>query len=289
LKKPRTTVGWKGLINDPKLDGSYEINKGLHLARGLLCEINEMGLPCGVEFLDTITPQYLADLVSWGAIGARTTESQVHRELASGLSMPIGFKNSTSGDIQTAIEAVKAASSPHCFLSVGKLGLSAIIRTSGNDSCHVILRGGKDGPNYDAKSVAEVVKISQQMGTNGRIMIDCSHGNSRKVHTNQPLVAEDVAKQVAEGNEKILGVMIESFLVEGSQSIPADGVRYLTYGQSVTDACLSWKQTVPVLHRIAEAVKARRQKLPGIIFTNEKKRLMTSHNIIWYESDPTEE
>jgi len=257
FEKPRTTVGWKGLINDPLLNGSYQINTGLRTGRGLLRDLNSQGVPCGVEFLDTITPQYLADLVSWGAIGARTTESQVHRELASGLSMAIGFKNGTSGDVQVALEAVKAASTPHSFLGVGKYGLSSILRTAGNSSCHVVLRGGKN-PNYDAKSVADAVECSEKLGVEPRIMIDCSHGNSQKLHTNQPIVASDVAKQVAEGNDYIIGVMIESNLVEGAQKIPEEGPQYLRYGQSITDACLSWKQTEPVLVELAEAVKQRR-------------------------------
>jgi 3-deoxy-7-phosphoheptulonate synthase len=189
FEKPRTTVGWKGLINDPYLNGTFQINKGLHVGRGLLRDLNAMGLPCGVEFLDTISPQYLSDLVAWGAIGARTTESQVHRELASGLSVPIGFKNGTNGNVDVAFEGVKAATHPHCFLGVGKLGLSAIIRTSGNDCCHIILRGGTSGTNYDKDSVAKAVNFGKQFGVEPRIMIDCSHGNSQKIHTNQIPVA----------------------------------------------------------------------------------------------------
>jgi len=258
FEKPRTTVGWKGLINDPFLDESFQINKGLHIGRQFLCDLNELGLPCGVEFLDTITPQYVADLVSWGAIGARTTESQVHRELASGLSMPIGFKNGTTGNVDIAVEAVKAASSAHCFLSVGKLGLSAIVCTSGNDTCHIILRGARDTTNFDAKSVASAENISKKLNAEPRIMIDFSHGNSSKVYSNQPIVAADVAKQISEGNTNIIGVMIESNLIEGNQKIPAQGRQYLTYGQSITDGCISWQQTVPVLKLLAEAVRARR-------------------------------
>jgi len=258
FEKPRTTVGWKGLINDPFLDGSFQINKGLHIGRGFLCDLNNMGLPCGVEFLDTITPQYVADLVSWGAIGARTTESQVHRELASGLSMPIGFKNGTTGNVDIAVEAVKAASAAHCFLSVGKLGLSAIACTNGNDTCHIILRGARDATNFDAKSVAEASDISLKMGVDPRVMIDFSHGNSSKIFTNQPIVGADVAKQISEGNSNIIGVMIESNLVSGSQKLPSDGPLHLIYGQSITDGCIAWLDTVPLLHLLAAAVRTRR-------------------------------
>jgi len=222
-----------------------------------------MGMPCGVEFLDTITPQYLADLVSWGAIGARTTESQIHRELASGLSTPVGFKNSTEGNCKVAIEAIKAASVEHCFLGVGKHGLSAIVQTTGNESCHVILRGGETLTNYDEKSIADVSKLSNSLGVEASIMVDCSHGNSKKIHTNQPIVAEDVARQIAAGNIDIMGVMLESFLVEGTQKIPPEGAQYLRYGQSITDACLSWQQTEPVLNCLAKAVKERRTRKPA--------------------------
>eukprot|EP01123_Difflugia_compressa_P014645 TRINITY_DN786_c0_g1_i2.p1 TRINITY_DN786_c0_g1~~TRINITY_DN786_c0_g1_i2.p1 ORF type:complete len:360 (+),score=63.83 TRINITY_DN786_c0_g1_i2:758-1837(+) len=258
FEKPRTTVGWKGLINDPDLNGTFQINKGLRLGRGILRDLNALGVPCGVEFLDTITPQYIADLVSWGAIGARTTESQIHRELASGLSVPIGFKNGTNGNVDVAFEGIKAAASPHCFLGVGKLGLSAIIRTSGNDSCHIILRGGISGTNYDAESVAKSSVFGRKFGLEPSIMIDCSHGNSKKVHTNQISVSEDVAQQLASGNRDIIGVMIESNLVEGNQKLPDEGPQYLRYGQSITDACVSWKQTEPILRKLAEAVRARR-------------------------------
>jgi len=220
-----------------------------------------MGLPCGVEFLDTISPQYIADLVSWGAIGARTTESQIHRELASGLSVPIGFKNGTNGNVDVAFEGVKAAMSPHCFLGVGKWGLSAIIRTGGNDTCHIILRGGTTGTNYDAESVNKATTFARNvMKIDPAIMIDCSHGNSNKIHTNQIPVSQEVAKQITEGNKDIIGVMIESFLVEGNQKIPEEGPHYLRYGQSITDACLSWSQTEPVLRNLAKAVVARRTK-----------------------------
>jgi len=257
FEKPRTTVGWKGLINDPHINGSYQINTGLRVGRSLLRDINASGMPCGVEFLDTISPQYLADLVSWGAIGARTTESQVHRELASGLSMPIGFKNGTSGDIQVAAEAVKAASVPHSFLGVGKYGLSAIVRTTGNDSCHIVLRGGKE-PNYGDSFVKKAVETSKALAIEPAVIIDCSHGNSQKLHTNQPGVASAVAKQVAAGNKDIIGLMIESNLEEGTQKVPESGPKNLKYGQSITDACLSWKQTEPVLRELAAAVKQRR-------------------------------
>jgi 3-deoxy-7-phosphoheptulonate synthase len=214
-----------------------------------------------VEFLDTISPQYLADLVSWGAIGARTTESQIHRELASGLSMPIGFKNTTSGDYLVAVESIKAAASPHSFLGVGKYGLSAIVKTTGNDSCHIILRGSRDSPNYDAETVRKSAEVAKQMHVDSRVMIDCSHGNSQKIHTNQPKVAAEVVRQVASGDYSIIGVMIESNLVEGAQKVPDNaGIHDLKYGQSITDACLSWEQTVPVIKALAEAVKARREK-----------------------------
>eukprot|EP01125_Pyxidicula_operculata_P010149 TRINITY_DN3347_c0_g1_i1.p1 TRINITY_DN3347_c0_g1~~TRINITY_DN3347_c0_g1_i1.p1 ORF type:complete len:372 (-),score=81.23 TRINITY_DN3347_c0_g1_i1:96-1166(-) len=258
FEKPRTTVGWKGLLNDPYLNGSYQINQGLRIGRGVLRDINALGVPCGVEFLDTISPQYLADLVSWGAIGARTTESQIHRELSSGLSMPIGFKNSTSGDYLVAVESIKAASAPHSFLGVGKYGLSAIVRTTGNDTCHLILRGGRDSPNYDANHVKKSEEIFANMKIDARIMIDCSHGNSCKVHTNQPVVVNDIVTQVSAGNKNIIGLMIESNLVEGTQKIPDEGPQYLRYGQSITDACLSWKQTLPLFKSLAEAVRARR-------------------------------
>jgi 3-deoxy-7-phosphoheptulonate synthase len=259
FEKPRTTIGWKGLINDPDLNGTFQINKGLHIGRGLLRDLNEIGVPCGVEFLDTISPQYMADLVSWGAIGARTTESQIHRELASGVSCPIGFKNGTNGNVDVAYEGIKAAMNPHCFLGVGKWGISAIIRTGGNDSCHIILRGGSTGTNYDAASVAKAAAFARNnMKLEPAIMIDCSHGNSNKIHTNQVPVSADVAKQISEGSRDIIGVMIESNLVEGNQKVPTEGPHYLQYGQSITDACLSWSQTEPVLRKLAQAVTARR-------------------------------
>ncbi|MEO5766994.1 MAG: 3-deoxy-7-phosphoheptulonate synthase, partial [Polyangia bacterium] len=244
------------LINDPHLDGSFAINEGLHLARALLLDLAELGIPTGCEFLDTITPQYLADLVSWGAIGARTTESQVHRELASGLSVPVGFKNGTDGNVKIAIDAVQAASHPHSFLSVTKQGLSAIVVTRGNPDCHVILRGASHGPNFGADPVAQAVRALQKVGLPPRVMIDCSHGNSGKDPRRQPAVASDIAAQIAGGSSVLGGVMIESHLVEGRQD-PQPG-RTLTYGQSITDACLSWQDTVPVLAELAAAVRARR-------------------------------
>jgi 3-deoxy-7-phosphoheptulonate synthase len=256
FEKPRTTVGWKGLINDPRLDGSFAINEGLGLARGLLLELGELEVPAGCEFLDTITPQFIADLVTWGAIGARTTESQVHRELASGLSMPVGFKNGTDGNVQIAVDAIRAASHPHQFLSVTKQGLAAIVVTKGNDTCHVILRGGQRRPNYHAEDVEATARILQRAGLPPRVMVDCSHGNSGKDHTRQPAVARDVAAQVAEGSTYIFGVMLESHLVGGRQDVTPG--RPLSYGQSVTDACLSWIDTVPVLEGLAHAVRARR-------------------------------
>lgn len=263
FEKPRTTVGWKGLINDPFMDGSFKINKGLRIARELLLEINELGVPTGCEFLDTISPQYIGDLVSWGAIGARTTESQVHRELASGLSVPVGFKNGTDGSVQIAIDALKAVSEPHHFLSVTKQGLSAIVCTSGNRSCHIILRGGAAGPNYDAESVRVVYDKLLRAGVNSRVMIDCSHGNSQKDHRKQRLVVESIVEQITSnsmGNaDSICGVMIESNLVEGRQDINPANPSAMKYGQSVTDACLGWEETVAVLDRLCEAVQQRRR------------------------------
>jgi 3-deoxy-7-phosphoheptulonate synthase len=256
FEKPRTTVGWKGLINDPGLDGSFEINRGLRIARKLLVDLGEIGIPAGSEFLDTISPQFVADLISWGAIGARTTESQVHRELASGLSVPVGFKNGTDGNIQIAIDAIRAARGSHHFLSVTKQGLSAIVTTTGNDACHLILRGSQGGPNHDAKSVAEVAAKLRNVGLPARIMIDCSHGNSQKDYRRQPAVAHEVAEQVATGSDAICGVMLESHLVEGRQDLEPG--KPLVYGQSITDACISWEMTVPILEELADAVRARR-------------------------------
>lgn len=260
FEKPRTTVGWKGLINDPAMNGSFQINKGLRLARSFLLSIASLGLPSAVEFLDTISPQYIADLVSWGAIGARTTESQVHRELASALSMPIGFKNGTDGGVDVACDACGAARSGHVFLSVGQTGLSSIVETEGNPDTHIILRGGKDGPNYSEEHVKAVCEKLRKKKLAEKIMIDCSHGNSSKNHTNQPKVAEEIARQLEESETAgcIMGVMIESNLVEGRQDIPLSGPSGLVYGQSVTDACISWRDTVPVLDRLRAGVRARR-------------------------------
>lgn len=261
FEKPRTTVGWKGLINDPNLDGSFQVNKGLKLARKLLLDINEIGVPCGCEFLDTISPQFTADLVSWGAIGARTTESQCHRELASGLSMPVGFKNGTSGDIQVAVDALRSAKSPHAFLSVTKQGLAAIVHTNGNPHCHVILRGGKDGPNYDAKSIEKTKGIMDKAGIECRVIVDCSHANSFKKHSNQPKVLADIGAQIAAGGNEIVGIMIESNINEGNQKLKP-GVTLpssLKYGVSVTDACVNIAQTKQMLEGLAAAVRARRK------------------------------
>ncbi|MEE7558636.1 3-deoxy-7-phosphoheptulonate synthase, partial [Xanthomonas sp. Kuri4-2] len=255
FEKPRTTIGWKGLINDPDLDGSFNINKGLRIARGLLRDINRIGLPAGVEFLDTISPQYIADLVAWGAIGARTTESQVHREMASGMSCPIGFKNGTGGDVKIAADAVGAASHPHHFLSVTKDGATAIVATQGNPDCHVILRGGKQ-PNYDAANVEAASQALHGAGLPARLMIDASHANSGKNPDNQPRVIDDVAAQLAAGETRIVGVMVESHLVGGRQELVAG--RPLTYGQSITDGCIDWDTSLPVLERLAAAVRARR-------------------------------
>lgn len=259
FEKPRTTVGWKGLINDPRLDGSFRIEEGLRLARSLLMDINGMGLPAGCEYLDTITPQYIADLVSWGAIGARTTESQVHRQLASGLSCPIGFKNGTNGDVKIALDAIVAASQPHHFPAVTKDGRAAIASTRGNEDCHLILRGGTR-PNYDAESVQAAAAGALKAGLAPRIMIDASHANSSKKPENQPAVIEDVARQVAAGDRRILGAMVESNLVAGRQDLMPG--RLLTYGQSVTDGCIDWPSSVAVLETLAEAVRARRRGAP---------------------------
>jgi 3-deoxy-7-phosphoheptulonate synthase len=256
FEKPRTTVGWKGLVNDPSLDGSFQINTGLRMARSLLRSIVDLGLPTGTEFLDTITPQFIADLVSWGAIGARTTESQVHRELASGLSMPCGFKNGTDGNVDIAIDAVRAASHPHHFLSVTKQGIAAIVATRGNDCCHVVLRGAKAGPNHDAAAISAAVQSLEKANLPGRVMVDCSHGNSQKDHRRQHAVAISLAEQISAGSDAILGVMIESHLVEGRQDF--DPTIPLRYGQSITDACVSWEQTEPMLRLLADAVASRR-------------------------------
>ena len=258
FEKPRTTVGWKGLINDPHLDGSFDINNGLRMARGLLAQLADMGLPAGSEFLDTISPQFIADLICWGAIGARTTESQIHRELASGLSMPVGFKNGTDGNVQIALDAIGAACHPHHFLSVTKQGISAIVETAGNVHCHLILRGGSRGPNYDAASVGAAADKLRAAELPHRIMVDCSHGNSDKDHKRQPAVARDVAQQVAAGARDIFGVMLESHLVEGNQKQQAGSE--LVYGQSITDACIGWEDTAAVLEELAAAVATRRKE-----------------------------
>lgn len=256
FEKPRTTVGWKGLINDPNLDGSFDINHGLRVARGFLSTLAEMELPTGTEFLDPISPQFVADLVSWGAIGARTTESQVHRELASGLSMPVGFKNGTRGTVVIAVEAVRAARHPHHFLSVTKQGLTAIVATKGNLDCHVILRGGAGKPNYEPEFISSTVELLESAGLDGSVMVDCSHANSGKDHERQATVAEAVGQQVAQGSTGIFGVMLESFLVGGRQD-QKPGVE-LTYGQSITDACIGWDATVPVIEGLADSVRQRR-------------------------------
>lgn len=253
FEKPRTTVGWKGLINDPYMDNSFAINDGLRIARNLLCEINDMSLPTAGEFLDVISPQYVADLMSWGAIGARTTESQIHRELASGLSCPVGFKNGTNGGTKIAVDGIGAASNPHHFLSVTKFGHSAIVSTKGNEDCHIILRGGSDGPNYSEQHVLDAHSALNKAGINDRVMVDFSHANSSKQHKKQIDVAKDIAGQLAAGSKALLGVMIESHLVEGSQKV-VEG-QPLTYGQSITDACLGWEDTEEVLAILAEAVK----------------------------------
>jgi 3-deoxy-7-phosphoheptulonate synthase len=255
FEKPRTTVGWKGLINDPRLDNTFRINEGIRLARRILLEINELDLPCATEFLDTITPQYTADLIAWGAIGARTTESQVHRELASGLSCPVGFKNGTDGNMRIAVDAIRAANSPHHFLSVTKSGHTAIVSTMGNEDCHVILRGGKE-PNFDAASIDTACREISAAGLAARLMVDFSHGNSRKQYKLQMEVCDSVAAQMAAGEERIVGVMVESHLVEGRQDLSPD--KPLTYGQSITDACLGWDDSVAVLDKLAAAVRARR-------------------------------
>jgi len=256
FEKPRTTIGWKGLINDPHLDDSYAINHGLRLARKFLLDVNELGLPTGTEFLDPITPQFLADLVSWGAIGARTSESQVHRELASGLSMPVGFKNGTDGSVQTAIDGIRSSAHPHHFLSVTKQGVAAIVATNGNPDCHIILRGGSAGPNYDAASVGRAAEQLKKIGLEPRVMVDCSHANSNKDHERQPAVVEAIAAQIAGGSHAVLGVMLESFLVDGRQD--HDKGKPLVFGQSITDKCLAWDRTLPLLDQLAQAVRTRR-------------------------------
>jgi 3-deoxy-7-phosphoheptulonate synthase len=256
FEKPRTTVGWKGLINDPHLDGSFQINDGLRIARRLLLDLAELGVPAGTEFLDMIIPQYMVGLVSWGAIGARTTESQVHRELVSGLSCPVGFKNGTSGNVQIAVEAVQAAGHAHTFLGHTKNGQSAIFFTTGNPHCHILLRGGRKTTNYDAASIEQACLLLDKGGLARRVMIDCSHANSNKDHKRQPEVCRDLAKQIADGNREIFGVMLESNLVEGTQKLTK--AKALTYGQSITDACMNWETTEELLGELATAVRARK-------------------------------
>jgi 3-deoxy-7-phosphoheptulonate synthase len=260
FEKPRTTVGWKGLINDPDLDGSFDINKGLRLARNVLSAVNNLGLPAGTEFLDMTTPQYIADLVAWAAIGARTTESQIHRELASGLSCPVGFKNGTDGNVRIAADAVKSASHPHHFMAVTKGGRSAIAATAGNDDCHIILRGGYR-PNYDKASIDSASAELTRCGVTQRMMIDASHANSGKKPENQPLVIADIAAQISHGEQRIVGVMIESNLVAGRQDVLPGSP--LTYGQSITDGCIDLETTAQVLSLLADAVTARRKAHSG--------------------------
>ena len=259
FEKPRTTVGWKGLINDPELDGSFAINHGLRTARSFLLDVLELELPAGSEFLDPITPQFYADLVVWGAIGARTSESQVHRELASGLSMPVGFKNATDGNVQVAIDGIRSSAHPHHFLSVTKQGVAAIVATRGNEDCHVILRGGASGPNFSSDQIGEVVGMLESVGLGGRVMIDCSHANSGKNHEVQAQVAGEVAAQVAGGSQRISGLMLESFLVDGSQNAEGVGRDALVHGQSITDACMSWERSRPLLDDLVAAVRERRR------------------------------
>ncbi len=260
FEKPRTTVGWKGLINDPYLDGSFRIDEGLRMARQLLLDINQLGLPAGSEFLDVISPQYIADLISWGAIGARTTESQVHRELSSGLSAPIGFKNGTDGNIKIALDAIQSASRGHHFLSVAKSGQVAIVQTNGNQDCHVILRGGK-APNYDAEAVAQACEQLAAAGLPASLMVDCSHANSSKQHKKQLDVAQSIAEQLAAGSKQIFGVMVESHLCEGAQKFNPgeDSIAALNYGQSITDACVGWDDSTAILDTLAAGVAARRK------------------------------
>jgi 3-deoxy-7-phosphoheptulonate synthase len=259
FEKPRTTVGWKGLINDPYLDESYRIDEGLRIARDLLVQINRIGMPCASEFLDVISPQYIGDLISWGAIGARTTESQVHRELASGLSAPVGFKNGTDGNVRIAIDAIQAASRAHHFLSIHKNGQVATVQTRGNQDCHLILRGGKT-PNYSAAHVADAVAELRNANAISKVMIDCSHANSEKNHQRQRDVSHDIANQISSGSRSVFGVMVESHLQGGNQKLiqTHDKIAQLEYGKSVTDACLGWEDSVNVLEELAEAVRSRR-------------------------------
>ncbi|KAF5353341.1 hypothetical protein D9756_008087 [Leucocoprinus leucothites] len=261
FEKPRTTVGWKGLINDPDIDGSFQINKGLRTARKLLCDLTDLGVPVGSELLDTISPQFIADCISWGAIGARTTESQLHRELASGVSFPIGFKNGTDGSVGVAIDAMHSASNPHAFMGVTEQGLAAIVKTRGNADVHVILRGGTKGPNFKADAVNAATETIEKKRGWASIMVDCSHGNSQKNHNNQPLVVDDLCNQLSSGNRNITGVMIESNIHPGRQDVPDAGPGALKHGVSITDACIDWQTTVTSLEKLNEAVGKRRQVL----------------------------
>lgn len=256
FEKPRTVVGWKGLINDPFFDGSFRVNDGIRIARQLLVQIARIGLPTATEFLDTTLPQHIADSIAWGAIGARTTESQTHREMASGLSMPVGFKNATDGSVKVAIDAIQAARHGHWFAGATKDGISAFIETTGNASCHLILRGGESGPNYQSESVQESANLLMSHGLKPQLMVDFSHANSSKNHLKQLEVGADIADQLSSPDSPIFGVMIESFIEEGRQDIKSDGT--MIYGKSITDACLSWKQTVPLLQQLAHAVRTRR-------------------------------
>lgn len=270
FEKPRTNVGWKGLINDPDLDGTFKINKGLRMARQLLCDLTDMGVPVALELLDTISPQYLADLVSWGAIGARTTESQLHRELASGVSFPVGFKNGTDGSVQIAVDAMRSSSNPHAFMGVTEQGLAAIVKTRGNPDVHVILRGSSKGPNYAAEHVhaaAAAVKKSRPK-SHPAIMVDCSHGNSSKDYRNQPKVLDSICEQLAAGDTTLTGVMIESHINAGRQDVPPEGPSGLKYGVSITDGCVDWETTVVMLDKLNEAVKQRRQQILEHKLTN---------------------
>ncbi|ORX83535.1 3-deoxy-7-phosphoheptulonate synthase [Anaeromyces robustus] len=282
FEKPRTIVGWKGLINDPYLDGSYQINKGLKIGRKLLLYVTELGLPTAVEFLDTISPQYIGDLVSWGAVGARTTESQIHRELASGLSCPIGFKNGTDGNFQVAIDGIRAASASHCFLSVTKQGISAIVETTGNSYGHIILRGGKKLTNYDEKSISDCASHLLAHNLPTKIMIDMSHGNSCKQFKKQLDVGKEICRQLKEADtsNEILGVMIESNLVEGRQNIPKEGKEHLVYGQSITDSCIGWEDTEKLIYELQEASKVRRAN------NNQNKKNVVRPTIHVEKSDP---
>jgi len=263
FEKPRTTVGWKGLINDPDIDGSFKINKGLRMARQLYCDLTDMGIPVGSELLDTISPQYLSDLISWGAIGARTTESQLHRELASGVSFPIGFKNGTDGSVIVAVDAMRSSSNPHAFMGVTEQGLAAIVRTKGNHDVHVILRGGTKGPNYTSEHIRSAATSMDKARPNhhASVMVDCSHGNSQKNHNNQPRVIDNICAQLSSGERNITGVMIESHINSGRQDVPPEGASGLKHGISITDACVDWETTVGMLDRLNQAVKQRRASL----------------------------